>query len=110
MIALLIIGIVLLNVFVFISMVYADKTKDLVMPVLVCLFVAFFFIIPLTSFTIAERSIDKSYKEGWVDATNGVNALLGRYYFNNNANIWLWGLYGNEDPRGFDITQSNIYT
>ena len=41
--------------------------------------------------------------------TNGVNALLGRYYFKNNANIWIWGLYGNEDPRGFDITQSNKY-
>ena len=35
--------------------------------------------------------------------TAGVNAFLGRYYFKNNANIWLWGLYGNEDPRGFDI-------
>ncbi|MCT4622911.1 MAG: hypothetical protein N4A46_04750 [Schleiferiaceae bacterium] len=38
--------------------------------------------------------------------TDGVNALLGRYYFKNNANIWLWGLYGNEDPRGFDIAQT----
>ena len=32
--------------------------------------------------------------------TNGVYGLLGRYYFINNANIWLWGLYGNEDPKG----------
>ena len=38
--------------------------------------------------------------------TNGVNAALIRYYFKNNANIWLWGLYGNEDPRGFDIAPS----
>lgn len=35
--------------------------------------------------------------------TNGVYAVLGRYYLLNNANIWLWGLYGNEQPRGFDI-------
>jgi hypothetical protein len=34
--------------------------------------------------------------------TNGVYALLGRYYFLNNANIWLWGLYGNDQTRGFD--------
>jgi hypothetical protein len=32
--------------------------------------------------------------------TVGVWAFLGRYYFLNNANIWLWGLYGNHDPRG----------
>ncbi len=35
--------------------------------------------------------------------TAGVNAVLGRYYFKNNANIWLWGLYGNSKPRGFDL-------
>lgn len=34
--------------------------------------------------------------------TNGVNALLLRYYFKNNANLWLWGLYGNKKTRGFD--------
>lgn len=34
--------------------------------------------------------------------TNGVYGVLGRYYFLNNANIWLWTLYGNEKPRGFD--------
>jgi hypothetical protein len=35
--------------------------------------------------------------------TNGVYAVLGRYYFLNNANIWLWGLYGNKLQRGFDV-------
>lgn len=42
--------------------------------------------------------------------TNGVYGLLGRYYFLNNANIWLWSLYGNEETRGFDTvsTYSNI--
>lgn len=39
--------------------------------------------------------------------TNGVYGILGRYYFLNNANIWLWGLYGNENPRGFETLQSN---
>ncbi|MCG2459494.1 hypothetical protein K8352_01890 [Flavobacteriaceae bacterium F89] len=34
--------------------------------------------------------------------TNGVYGALGRYYFPNNANIWIWGLYGNEKPRGYD--------
>ena len=39
--------------------------------------------------------------------TDGVWALLGRYYFLNNANIWLWGLYGNHDPRGWELIPSN---
>ncbi len=34
--------------------------------------------------------------------TDGVWGLLGRYYFLNNANIWLWGLYGNEEPKGWE--------
>jgi hypothetical protein len=39
--------------------------------------------------------------------TNGVYALLGRYYFKNNANVWLWVLYGNDKPRGFDVLKTN---
>lgn len=39
--------------------------------------------------------------------TDGVWGILGRYYFLNNANIWLWGLYGNKAPRGWDIIPSN---
>jgi hypothetical protein len=38
--------------------------------------------------------------------TDGVYALLGRYYFNNNVNIWLWGLYGNENVKGWEIAPS----
>lgn len=38
--------------------------------------------------------------------TDGVYGILGRYYFLNNANIWLWSLYGNKNPRGFDVTAS----
>jgi hypothetical protein len=42
--------------------------------------------------------------------TNGVWGLLGRYYFLNNANLWLWCLYGNDKPRSWDIgsTHKNI--
>jgi hypothetical protein len=39
--------------------------------------------------------------------TNGVYGLLGKYYFLNNANIWVWGLYGNEKTRGFDAIKTN---
>jgi hypothetical protein len=38
--------------------------------------------------------------------TNGVYALLGRYYFNNNANIWLWTLYGNKGTKGWEVVPS----
>ena len=34
--------------------------------------------------------------------TDGVYALLLRYYFINNANIWVWGLYGNEKSKGWE--------
>lgn len=39
--------------------------------------------------------------------TNGVYGALGRYYFLNNANIWVWVLYGNEKTRGFDAVETN---
>ena len=38
--------------------------------------------------------------------TDGVWALLARYYFLNNANIWLWGLYGNENRKGWESLPS----
>ncbi len=38
--------------------------------------------------------------------TDGVYGLLSRYYFLNNANIWFWVLYGNEDQRGWDSFSS----
>jgi len=34
--------------------------------------------------------------------TEGVYGLLGRYYFLNNANIWIWGLWGNDEPKGWE--------
>lgn len=39
--------------------------------------------------------------------TTGVYGGLGRYYFLNNANIWAWVLYGNENPRGFEVLKNN---
>ncbi|MCB9286497.1 MAG: hypothetical protein H6560_04200 [Lewinellaceae bacterium] len=38
-----------------------------------------------------------------IQFTDGVWAALGRYYFLNNANVWVWGLYGNKDPKGWEI-------
>lgn len=35
--------------------------------------------------------------------TDGLWALLGRYYFLNNANIWLWGIYGQDKVKGWEI-------
>jgi len=38
--------------------------------------------------------------------TDGVYGLLGRYYFLNNANIWLWGLYGDDKVKGWELIPS----
>ena len=38
--------------------------------------------------------------------TNGVYGILGRYYFPNNANIWLWLLYGNDERKGWEVFPS----
>lgn len=38
--------------------------------------------------------------------TNGVYAFLGRYYFKQNANLWLWALYGNSQQRGVDLLKT----
>ena len=35
--------------------------------------------------------------------TDGVYALLLRYYTPGNANFWAWGLIANDDRRGFDL-------
>ena len=39
--------------------------------------------------------------------TDGVWGFLLRYYFLNNANIWLWGLYGNSDRKGWEVVPVN---
>ena len=38
--------------------------------------------------------------------TDGVYGLLGRYYFLNNANIWLWALYGDDKTKGWELFPS----
>jgi len=39
--------------------------------------------------------------------TDGVYGLLGRYYFLNNANIWVWGLYGNDELKGLETFKTD---
>jgi hypothetical protein len=38
--------------------------------------------------------------------TDGVYALRFRYNALNNANLWLWGLYGNDKPKGYELLAS----
>jgi len=38
-----------------------------------------------------------------LQVTTGVYGLRLRYDFLSNANLWVWGLYGNADLRGWDI-------
>ncbi len=42
--------------------------------------------------------------------TDGVYAMLLRYSFLNNANIWLWGLYGNNDTKGWELAPTEKKT
>ena len=37
-----------------------------------------------------------------LELTDGVYGLLGRYYFQNNTNVWAWGLLGNSMPKGWE--------
>jgi hypothetical protein len=39
--------------------------------------------------------------------TDGVWGLLCRYYFLNNANLWFWSLYGNAEPKTWEIAKTN---
>jgi hypothetical protein len=38
--------------------------------------------------------------------TKGVYALQGKYYFRNNASVWLWILYGNKNAKGWELIPS----
>ena len=38
-----------------------------------------------------------------LQVTEGVYGVLGRRYFLNNANAWGWVLYGNDEPKGFEL-------
>jgi hypothetical protein len=46
---------------------------------------------------------DKMDSRDPLQLTDGVYSLLGRYYFQNNANIWIWALYGNKNAKGWEI-------
>ena len=39
-----------------------------------------------------------------LERTEGVQAALVRYYFLNNANVWLWGIRGEGKPHGLMTT------
>ena len=39
--------------------------------------------------------------------TDGVYGLLARYYFLDNANFWLWGLYGNDETKGWEVVPTS---
>jgi hypothetical protein len=39
--------------------------------------------------------------------TDGVWSVLARYYFLNNVNMWIWGLYGNENLKGWESFRSD---
>ncbi|MBU4478849.1 MAG: hypothetical protein KKH34_07185 [Candidatus Omnitrophica bacterium] len=42
-----------------------------------------------------------------LELTSGVYALLGRYYFQNNSNIWIWGLFENDGLKGLETLKSD---
>jgi hypothetical protein len=42
--------------------------------------------------------------------TDGVYGFLTRYCFQNNANIWAWGLLGNSVPKGWEAIGSRRWT
>lgn len=45
-----------------------------------------------------------------LELTDGVYGLLARYYFQNNINIWAWGLLGNSAPKGWEVVGSDRWT
>ena len=47
---------------------------------------------------------DKMDPRDPLQMTDGVWGGLFRYYFRNNANIWLWGLTMNKDTKGMEMT------
>jgi hypothetical protein len=41
--------------------------------------------------------------------TAGVTGIMSRYYFRNNANIWIWGLVGNDKSKGWESVPSSLW-
>lgn len=54
----------------------------------------------------ALRWFDQVDPRDPLQLTEGVTAILGRYYFMNNANLWLWALYGNKNRKGYEIVKT----
>lgn len=38
--------------------------------------------------------------------TRGVYGIQGKYFFRNNASVWLWALYGNNNTKGWELLPS----
>jgi hypothetical protein len=41
--------------------------------------------------------------------SNGVNAVLGKYFFENNAAIWAWTVLGNNQTKGWETIATKSY-
>ncbi len=57
----------------------------------------------------ALRWFDQVDPRDPLQLTDGVYGALARYYFLNNANVWLWGLYGNDNTKGMEFLETNKY-
>jgi hypothetical protein len=55
----------------------------------------------------ALRWFDQVDPRDPLQLTSGVYGALARYYFLNNATVWLWGLYGNNNTKGLEIIETN---
>lgn len=42
--------------------------------------------------------------------TDGVNAALFKCFFENNANVWVWGMLANQKPKGFELFGTQQFT
>ena len=52
------------------------------------------------------RWFDQLDQRDPLQLTEGVYALRFTYNALNNANVWLWGLYGNDKPKGYETLPS----
>lgn len=53
---------------------------------------------------------DQMNRDDPLQMTQGVWGALFRYYLQNNANIWFWGLYGNEELKGHELIKTTPET
>lgn len=56
----------------------------------------------------ALRWFDQVDPRDPLQLTDGVWGGLMRYYFLNNTNIWIWGLYGNKNQKGRELIKTNM--